>query len=441
VAVTEMSFRRLPATRPRIRRLRAKAATTPGRLRLAMATVVLAALIAGLALGVLTTVRRDAADAVATRDEPLMVAADRLYASLSDADAAAATTFLRGGVEPADLRARYLADLRDASGQLASLGRRVQGSIEPAAIGAIGAALPVYAGLIATARANNRQGFPVGAAYVRQASDLMRGKMLPAAGRLYASEARRLADHQRTGTATESVIAVLLVGACALAVLVRAQVFLVQRTHRRLNLPLVGATVLLVGVTAWAAIAMASAHADLVRAQRNGSDSVQILSAARILWLRAQADVSLALVARGGGAQYVSDTTNIDGLLEPPNGLLGDAARLGVRTGSAAGVQRLTTDWREIRAAHARIAKLEADGQFGDAVRQAVGVGSREAAVADRLDRHFSALIAAAQARFERSAGDARSALDGLAIAIPFLLALCAALALVGLQTRLNEYR
>ena len=151
-----MSFRRLPATRPRIRRLRAKAATTPGRLRLAMATVVLVALVAGLAIGALTTARRDAADAVATRDEPLMVAADRLYASLSDADAAAAATFLRGGVEPADLRARYLADLRNASVQLTSLGHRARGSIEPTAVGAIGAALPMYSGLMETACANNR---------------------------------------------------------------------------------------------------------------------------------------------------------------------------------------------------------------------------------------------------------------------------------------------
>ena len=38
-----------------------------------------------------------------------------------------------------------------------------------------------------------------------------------------------------------------------------------------------------------------------------GSDSVQVLSAARILALRAQADESLALVARGGGDQYLTD--------------------------------------------------------------------------------------------------------------------------------------
>ena len=74
----------------------------------------------------------------------------------STTDATAATTFLRGGVEPADLRARYLADLRNASVQLTSLGHRARGSIEPTAVGAIGAALPMYSGLMETACANNR---------------------------------------------------------------------------------------------------------------------------------------------------------------------------------------------------------------------------------------------------------------------------------------------
>ena len=107
--VTDMSWPRLGATRQRVR---ARAATTPGRLRLTMAAIVLVALLAGLVLGALTALRRSAADAVATRDEPVMVGAERLYRALSDADATAATTYLRGGAEPAALRARYLADLR-----------------------------------------------------------------------------------------------------------------------------------------------------------------------------------------------------------------------------------------------------------------------------------------------------------------------------------------
>jgi hypothetical protein len=101
----------------------------------------------------------------------------------------------------------------------------------------------------------------------------------------------------------------------------------------------------------------------------------------------------------------------------------------------------LTTDWREIRAAHLRVARLEQAGKFEDAVHLAVGAGAREAALADRLNRRFDTLISAAQGRFANAASDARAALGGLAIGIPLLLAITAALALAGLQTRLNEYR
>jgi hypothetical protein len=437
-----LSAPRIAVRRRRAQRLRARVATTPGRLALAMVAVVLAALVAGVVFAGATGVRRDAADAVVTREEPLMVQAEGLYASLSDADATAAATFLEGGVEPAARRARYLADLRRASLQLTGLGRRVQGSPEAAAaVATIGVQLPVYSGLMETARANNRQGFPVGAAYLRQASDLMRLRILPAARRLYAVEARRLGEHQRTGTSSGAVVAILLVGAIALAVLVGVQVFLARRTHRVFNVWLVGATVLLVGLTAWATIAMTGARNDLAKAQREGSDAVQVLSAARILSLRAQADESLALVARGGGERYVNDFGIVAPVLEPPGGLLGEASRVAARSGTTAAVDDLAASWRGLRAEHARVARLESDGRFGEAVRLAVGTDSHEAALGDRLNRDFGAVIGAAQQRFERAAGDARSALGGLALGIPLVLVACAALALVGLQQRVKEYR
>jgi hypothetical protein len=413
------------------------ASTTPRQLRLAMAAVVLAAILAGLALGAVTAVRRDATNSVATHDERLMLAADQLYASLSDADATAATTFLRGGTEPADLRARYLADVGRASAQLGGLTRRVQGATEVSAVGEIGAGLPVYTGLIETARANNRQGFPVGAAYLRDASVLMRERILPAAQRLYAAQAGRLSDNQRSGTSTTGLVAALVVCGVALAVLVGVQVFLTWRTHRVFNIGLVAATVALAGLVAWAAVAMSSASSSLNRAQRNGSDAVQVLSAARILWLRAQADESLGLVARGGGDQYVQDVDVVNRLLVPPRGLLGEASRLAARTGSTAAIGDLTATWRAIDGEHANVARLEHNGDFKAAIR----ANTREAALGDRLNRGFGAQINAAQKRFDTAASDARTSLRGLTVGIPLLIVACVVLALVGLETRLKEYR
>jgi hypothetical protein len=443
--MAEVSLPRSAAGPTRLGRQRARlrewAATTPGRLRLAMAAVMLAALVAGLVLAGVTAVHRDAVDAVTTGDEPLMVEADGLYASLADADATAAATFLRGGIEPAELRARYLADLRRASLQLTSLARRAQGSPKAAAaVAAVGAELPVYSGLMETARANNREGFPVGAAYLRQASDLMRGRILPAAGRLHAVEAGRLGDHQRTGTATGGLAAILAIGAAALAVLVGVQVFLVQRTNRVFNVPLVAATLMLVVATAWTAIALVRSRDALARAQRDGSDAVQVFSAARILWLRAQADESLTLVARGGGDRYLADYDIVLGALGPP-GLLAEAEGLARRSGTTAAFQDLTASLRGLRGEHRRVAHLATEGDFGNAVRVAVGRGSREAALGDRVNRDFGAAIGAAQARFERAADDARGALGSLAVGIPLLLVLCAALGVFGLQQRMNEYR
>src|SRR5262249_34939690 len=145
--------------------------------------------------------RHSAADAVATRDEPLVAQADSLYAALSDADATAASTFLAAGDELPARRQRYVAALRKASLEVSALGRRAGDNPQAArAVATIAAALPVYSGLVETARANDRQGFPVGAAYLRQASERMRAEILPAAGSLYALAARRLAADQRTAT-------------------------------------------------------------------------------------------------------------------------------------------------------------------------------------------------------------------------------------------------
>ena len=88
--------------------------TTPGWFRLA-AVVLLAGLVAlavvsvGAALG-----RGDATAAVRDDATPLLVGAEDLYVALADADAAASTAFLRAGLEPEELRARYLDDLETA---------------------------------------------------------------------------------------------------------------------------------------------------------------------------------------------------------------------------------------------------------------------------------------------------------------------------------------
>lgn len=430
---------------PAARWLRERATTTPGRLRLAAVLLAICAVLFGVVATAATVARRNSANAVAHQTEPLLVEADGLYASLSDAEATAATTFLTGGIEPTARRQRYLDDLRAASSQLTALTRQADTSAAAqAAVSTIAAQLPVYSGLVETARANNREGLPIGAAYLRQASDLMRQTILPSAGRLYAVEAQRLGSDYRSGTSAATLVVCVAVAVATLALLALVQLYVTRRTQRILNVPMVLATVVLVGLFAWLLAGFVIEQNALATAQRNGSDSVQVLSAIRILASRTQGDESLALVARGGDAQDLEDFDTVMGVLEPAKrggGLLAEAAALAKRSGSSSAVADLESTFGSYRDVHRRIAALETSGQVGAAVRLAVGPSPVEAPLSDRLNADVSRQITDSQGRFASAAADATSALGGLWLAIPLLVVIAALLALLGLAQRINEYR
>src|SRR5262249_60272003 len=97
----------------------------------------------------------------------------------------------------------------------------------------------LYAGSVEAARANERQLLPVGAASLRHASSLMHQDLLLAADRLYGVEARRL-EHEFLSAGSGSDVAVVVaVMMAALALLVGTQLFLIRRTNRIFNVPLV----------------------------------------------------------------------------------------------------------------------------------------------------------------------------------------------------------
>ncbi len=435
----------LAAIGRRIEGLQARLTTTPGRLRLAAVLIAVGAIAFGVVGASAASTRRHAAHAAATQTEPLLVESEGLYASLSDADATAATTFLTGGLEPIGRRQRYVEDLQSASRQLATLTQQVGGSSRArGAVLAITTQLPVYSGLVDTARADNRQGFPVGAAYLRQASTLMREQILPAAGQLYALEARRLNADYRSGVSAAPLLAAIAVGFVMLGLLVLAQVYVARVSNRILNIPMVAATTLVLALSAWVIVSFLNEQNALVVAQRTGSDSVQVLSAARILALRAQGDESLALVARGGGEQDLVDFNTMTERLGAANGtggLMGEAARIARRSGSSAAISRLSTSVARYLAVHRQVAALELNGRFTDAVNLAVGTTAKEIPISDNLNAGLGQQIVVAQRRFDRAAADATSALGGLWLAIPLLAVVFALLALYGLRERSEEYR
>jgi hypothetical protein len=401
--------------------LRERLTTTPGRLALASALVVLGAACFGVLATGAEQSRERAVRAAQTGTEPLLLQSVHLYTALSDANATVATGLLAGGLEPAAKRARYLDDLRVASDALTTLTRETGASARaPAALATVAEQLPIYSGLVETARANNRQGFPVGAAYLRQAAGMLTGSILPAADQVYATEAERLGSDYRTGTASGSLVALLAAIAVALGLLLGAQLYLARVSRRILNLPMALGTVALIAVSAWSVIGLVSEQSALADAQHHGSDSVELLSAANVLLSRAQGDLSLALVNRGTDTADPQDFATVLHTLSTS----GLAARIG--SGFAA-----------YHAAAIRIQTLENSGQL----ERAITLAPTASDVSDALNRNLLDRTAAAQQRFADAAADASADLDGLWLAIPLIATLAAVLALLGLRQRINEYR
>jgi hypothetical protein len=401
--------------------------------------------------------RRQAVARVA-QTETLLVSAVDLSASLSDAHATAAFSFLVGGTEPAQSRRLYAMQLRQAAAGLATLAREAGSPAGARAVRRITERLPVYAGLIDDARANNRQGFPVGSAYLRAASKTMRGEMLPAARALYETEARSLTTHYASGTSTATILAVVLSAIALLAVLAATQVFVARKTRRIVNLRLALSSVLALGLATWMLVAFAVQQNALAEAQREGSDPVELLTVTRILASRAQADESIALAARGGGEgearladvdrPFQAVTSPIGrsrpGSAHGSGGLLDQAALIAGRSGTAP-IDGIYSAYRRYVAAHGRVVREERIGDFTAAVKLAVGAGADPATstkqAAATLNTDLKREIARAQDRFDEARGRAASALHGLAFGIPLVTALCALLALLGVRQRLEEYR
>jgi hypothetical protein len=267
--------------------------------------------------------------------------------------------------------------------------------------------------------------------------------MLPSARELYGIEARKLTESYETASSSWSVLTVVLPALALLALLAGTQVYLARTTRRIVNPPLLLATVVLLGLLGWTLVAFARQHNALDEARRRGSDPVELLTAARILVARADAEESITLSARGGGSG-IEDLAGIDrgfgAIVAPIDKLLSRAADVAGRP-----TDRIATAYRAYRAAHDDVVAQERIGDYRTAAKLAVlprtdGMPySKKAALA--LNRVLDDEVDVAQDRFTAARARAESALGGLSTSIWLLTALCAVLALAGVRERLEEYR
>jgi hypothetical protein len=388
------------------------------RLRLAVvATGVVLAVLGTAAMALLTLTLRQAAD-----DVEQLVRVQTIQTDLLVADANATNTCHVGGLESPQRRAAYDDALAEVAGLVSQAAQAQPADAD--ALAALNAQVLDYAGLVEAARANNRQGLPVGAQYLREASNGLRADALPVADALVTANTERASSALTTGWGW----VVPLLGLGATAVLVVVQVRLARQFRRRINTGLVVGSLVLLGLSLASLVALTALALSVGDARRSFTD-VSDAGTARVQGNLAKSSESLTLIARGSGQAYeeswrASDASVVD------------------RLGNVRDADVLIGEWQGYAKVHTTIRGLDDGGDWEGAVGLAVGsgTGSSNAAFAP-FDRAVASFVAAS----------GTSAVDGLrshqaGLLLGCLLTLLAGLGAAwsgsrGIAARLREYR
>jgi hypothetical protein len=426
--------------------LRGFAATTPGRLSIAMVGLILLSLLTGIVGFLSGQSRVSTLDDLAAHREPVSAAAQQVYRALSDADATAASAFLSGAVEPANLREQYDTDIAQAGAALAVAASDSSdtGNVQDVvpALTQLETNLPVYTGIVERAVANNADGYPVGSAYLREADGLMQNTLLPAARSLYQTDIASLDAQQDDATSFPWVGAVLLVA--LLVALFFTQRYLTRRTKRVLNIGLVVASIAMVLTLLWSAVGLIFAGVHVSTARGSGSDIVAQLSQARTDALQARSDEILNLVARGGenyDPQFHTLASELGGK-DGTGGLLAtlkSASQDSTMSGEINTAIDAARNWFSL---HNSVQNLNNTGDYKNAVTVTLSSNSTgEAAMVTSLDSALDKAITQGRTVFADQTNSASAALFGWPIGVLVLAVIAAVGSAVGIWQRLREYR
>ncbi|MCU1697093.1 MAG: hypothetical protein JWR34_3156 [Mycobacterium sp.] len=419
-----MGAPRTPDARASVAWLRRFARTTPGVVSVIAVVVAACCVLAGLVCGGQLDGRIAEHNAVLDRSEPLAYSAQKLYAALSAADAAAASAFLSGGIETVAMRTRYKQALADAASALADVTAGTTDVQARTRVAEMSAKLAAYTGLVETARANDRQGFVIGSAYLREASTIMQTALLPGAEEIYSGDLTTLNDDQRAVGSLPTISLVLL--GLVLAAIVVGSMILVRRTNRQFNLGLIVAAAAVLFVIGWIIVATRLAAGNIEHSQTQGTARFEHLAKARILAQQARTDETLQLIARG---DITDREKSFAGHMDEVTALLG--------TGPQAAADAVAK-WR---ASHRKQVEAYEAGDYDVAVAQAIGPDpDASAAQFDAVERSLRTEIEQTRAtlRDRVSAAGARLAWSPTGTLV--LMVVGAVVTVVGLWPRLKEF-
>ncbi|MBF6164022.1 hypothetical protein IU486_04435 [Streptomyces gardneri] len=413
--------------------------SSPGRL------IALGLLLIGLCLaaGSVTAAtvgdRQQSLDVLLYNTEPDAHSAHRLYTSLSIADAAASTAFIAGGLEPQAVRDRYTQAMGEAAAELVTQSDRAVGpnaASDPDSRLRTGivTGLPVYSGLVETARTNNRSGYPVGAAYLSEASNQMQTTLLPMAEELHNHRSAAVTAAQRNHVRPPWPAIGLLI--LTLGVLVWVQRDLARRWRRVLNPGLLLASAAMLILLAWTVIAGSVSATSMISARDDGAVPSSRLTESRILAQQARAAETLKLVRRDATGDY--DRT-YDADIERLADLIGNYPDSAPAAGEVRNAVPALARWR---VAHQRMNDALAKGDFNSAAAVTTGPGSADAtAQVEALDRSLEQGIAQTRDTLRDEISQAARVLDFLGAGAMVLGILAAVYVGLGMWPRLREYR
>lgn len=430
------------------RRVFAFMVTTPGKLVSITVVLSLAIFAAGYSMSQSSSQRQSELDVLLTTTEPMSYAAHNLYTSLSLADTIATTGFVQAGVESAGTRARYNAAIDRAmlSATETAAGISFSDRNTLQLIADIERQIPVYTGLVETARTNNRLGNPVAVAYMAEASSLMRDEILPAAARLFTLTSSEVRSQQNDLTRPQWVpLSGLLAAVFFLAI---AQWLLWRMTRRRLNRGFLTATALMLVAIVWVSASNFGTWQAGTRGFEEASMPWDSLTASRIHAQQARTSETLALVRR----QSVADSNvSFESTVAAVTVALDDFEQAEGHNPNVSGINRAQilearTALEDWSAAHERFTHAMNNGNYPEAVRLATtttlvpGSPATSAAAYDRLDGALSRLIADARSSMRAFINDGLAATQLVSTAVLLLSVLAIVAVWIGVRPRLQEY-
>ena len=399
-----------------------KTMDTPQRLRLLSLGVVVIGVLVAL-VGALTFTYLAVSLSRAKADTAQLIRVQKIQSNLLSADAIATNAFLVGGLEPPAQRAVYDQAMSSTSSLIVEASQAQPA--DAAALSALNQQVVGYAAAIEQARANNRQGLPVGAQYLRNASADLRSTALPILDNLVSSNAARAADDMGALAGYVFPIIALL----ALAGVIVGQVWLARQFKRKINVGMLASAAVLL-VIAIASVIAALQLSSTLNSITNGSfAAVNTAADARIDANNAKSNESLTLIARGSGQAF-------------------EAAWKSSAESVAANLQRLTdrpelvNQWQAYTNVHSEIRALDDGGRWDRAVSQATGSGQESSnTVFGTFDNNLAGHL-------DEVSKETSSSLAGIQpVTVVFaILTLLSGLAVAllgrwGIAARLKEYR